>query len=115
MNELVDRLRAGIDQLWAVLPALVVATVILLVGYFVAKQIERWVDPELAYPDCSVGCRHFVKLKGPLGADWGVCSNPSAPRFGLLTFEHQAGFGCFVADNTQPACMTGPEWTESKP
>ena len=44
MNELVDRLRIGVQQLWAVLPALLAATLILLVGYFVAKQIERWVD-----------------------------------------------------------------------
>ena len=27
--------------------------------------------------------------------DWGVCSNPSAPRAGLLTWEHQAGYNCF--------------------
>jgi small-conductance mechanosensitive channel len=47
VNELVDRLRLGVDQLWAVLPALLVATVIFLVGYFVAKQIERWVDRTL--------------------------------------------------------------------
>lgn len=44
MNDLVDRLRTGVDQLWAVLPALLVATIIFLVGYFVAKQVERWVD-----------------------------------------------------------------------
>jgi small-conductance mechanosensitive channel len=44
VNELVERLRIGLDQLWAILPALLVATVILIVGYFVAKQIERWVD-----------------------------------------------------------------------
>lgn len=44
MNELADRLRAGAEQLWAVLPALLVAILILLVGYFVARQIERWTD-----------------------------------------------------------------------
>lgn len=44
MNELVDRLRAGGQQLGAVLPAFIVASLILLIGYFVAKQIERWVD-----------------------------------------------------------------------
>lgn len=47
MNELVDRLRTGVQQLWAVLPALLAATLILLVGYFVAKQVERWVDRTL--------------------------------------------------------------------
>ena len=47
MNELVDRLRAGVQQLLSVLPAFLAATLILLVGYFVAKQIERWVDRTL--------------------------------------------------------------------
>jgi hypothetical protein len=27
--------------------------------------------------------------------DWGVCTNPRGPRKGLLTWEHQAGYGCF--------------------
>ena len=53
-------------------------------------DIKRWADPELAYPDCSCGCRHFIPLEGELGGDWGVCSNPDAPRKGLLTWEHQA-------------------------
>ena len=42
-------------------------------------------------PDCSCGCRWFVKLEGSLRYDWGVCHNPQSPRSGLLTFEHQ---GC---------------------
>lgn len=42
-------------------------------------------------PDCSCGCKHFLKLPGKLGMDWGVCANPDSPRTGLLTFEHQ---GC---------------------
>jgi len=42
-------------------------------------------------PDCSCGCRHFLELEWPLGADWGVCANPKSPRAGMLTFEHQ---GC---------------------
>lgn len=41
--------------------------------------------------DCSCGCKHFLKLPGRLGFDWGVCINPRSPRSGLLTFEHQ---GC---------------------
>lgn len=41
--------------------------------------------------DCSCGCKHFLKLPGKLGFDWGVCVNPASPRAGLLTFEHQ---GC---------------------
>lgn len=44
MNEILDRVRSGADQLWHVLPALLAATVILLTGYFVARQVERWVD-----------------------------------------------------------------------
>jgi hypothetical protein len=42
-------------------------------------------------PDCSCGCRHFVKLAHEIGNDWGVCSSPESPTSGLLTFEHQ---GC---------------------
>jgi hypothetical protein len=51
-------------------------------------------------PDCSVGCKHFLKLPGKLGYDWGVCANPASPRAGLLTFEHQ---GCeqFEGGNTE--------------
>ena len=26
-------------------------------------------------PDCSGGCRHYIKLTGEVGNDWGVCSN----------------------------------------
>ncbi len=50
-------------------------------------------------PDCSCGCKHFLPLEGELRSDWGVCSNPTSPRVGLLTFEHQ---GCreFVEDET---------------
>ena len=42
-------------------------------------------------PDCSYGCRHFLKLPGDLAYDWGVCINARSQRSGLLTFEHQ---GC---------------------
>ena len=41
--------------------------------------------------DCSCGCKHFLALKGKLGSDWGVCTNPESHRCGMLTFEHQ---GC---------------------
>ena len=61
-------------------------------------EVERWADDKLAYPDCSCGCRFFVPLDGGLGADWGVCSKVGAPREGLLTWEHQAGFDCFEED-----------------
>ena len=57
--------------------------------------VERWKDEGKLYADCSGGCRHFLKLAGDLGYDWGDCANPLAPRAGLLTFEHQAGHECF--------------------
>jgi len=43
------------------------------------------------FSDCSCGCSYFLKLEGQLGNDWGVCTNISSHRCGLLTFEHQ---GC---------------------
>ena len=58
-------------------------------------EIKRWEDNHKDYPDCSRGCKHFVKLQGDLGNDWGVCANTNSSRSGLLTWEHQAGFGCF--------------------
>lgn len=44
MNELGDRLLAGADQLAAIVPALIAAGLILLTGYFLARQIEKWTD-----------------------------------------------------------------------
>lgn len=58
-------------------------------------SVERWADPNLEYPDCSFGCQHWRPLEGELGADWGVCTNANSPRAGLLTWEHQAGEGCW--------------------
>lgn len=54
-------------------------------------SLERWANPNLEYPDCSMGCKYFIPLKGELGNDWGVCCNSKSHRCGLLTFEHQ---GC---------------------
>jgi hypothetical protein len=56
--------------------------------------IERGHGDE-TYPDCSSGCRWAVWLGGPFADDWCVCANPKSPRLGLLTFEHQTGYGCF--------------------
>lgn len=42
-------------------------------------------------PDCSCGCRWFIRLETDLQFDWGICANSRSPRCGLLTFEHQ---GC---------------------
>ena len=62
-------------------------------------EVVRWQDPNRAYPDCSAGCRHYRRLHSRFesveDADWGVCANPDSPRRGLLTFEHQAGDGCW--------------------
>ena len=44
MNEILERLRFGAEQLWFVLPALLGAILILFTGYFVARQIEKLVD-----------------------------------------------------------------------
>jgi hypothetical protein len=54
-------------------------------------RVDRWSDVNTSYSDCSSGCRWFAKTRD----GWGVCTNPAAPRAGLLTWEHQAGFGCF--------------------
>lgn len=53
-------------------------------------DVIRW-ESDRADPDCSWGCKHYFPLRGHLGMDWGVCTNPNSHRCGLLTFEHQ---GC---------------------
>ena len=65
-------------------------------------EVTRWSDPEVDYPDCASGCRFFVPLADELRYDWGVCSKPRAPRAGLLTWEHQAGYGCFEPEQKEP-------------
>ncbi|MEP6571487.1 MAG: mechanosensitive ion channel [Gemmatimonadota bacterium] len=47
MNELWDRLLEGGQELADVLPALIGALVILLTGYLVARQLQRWTDRTL--------------------------------------------------------------------
>lgn len=47
MNELQERFLAGARELGRVLPALLSAIVILLTGYFLARQIQRWADDTL--------------------------------------------------------------------
>jgi len=46
---------------------------------------------DLGGRDCSCSCKWYHELDGSQGMDWGVCANPSSPRCGVLTFEHQ---GC---------------------
>ena len=69
-------------------------------------DVVRWADGD-NYPDCSSGCRWARWLKGALGSDWCVCANPASPRAGLLTFEHQAGRGCFEAKGKRPRKEAG--------
>ena len=47
MNELWQRILIGAEQIGSVLPALVGAGVILLTGYFLARQVQRWADDTL--------------------------------------------------------------------
>jgi Mechanosensitive ion channel, conserved TM helix len=47
VNQLWERLRAGAEQIGTVLPSLVGAVVILLTGYFLARQLQRWADDVL--------------------------------------------------------------------
>jgi cytochrome b subunit of formate dehydrogenase len=47
VNELWERLRIGAQQIGSVVPALLGATVILLTGYFLARQVQRWADDVL--------------------------------------------------------------------
>ncbi len=47
MNELRERLMAGAQQIGSVLPAILGATLILVTGYFLARQVQRWVDETL--------------------------------------------------------------------
>jgi uncharacterized membrane protein YbaN (DUF454 family) len=44
MNDLWQRMLAGAESIGIILPALVGAGLILLTGYFLARQIEKWTD-----------------------------------------------------------------------
>lgn len=47
MNQLRERFLLGLDQLAGVLPAVLGAALILVTGYFLARQIQRWADDAL--------------------------------------------------------------------
>ncbi len=51
MNEIWSRFLSGAQELGDVLPALISAAVILLTGYLLARQLERWVDRSLKRVD----------------------------------------------------------------
>jgi len=65
-------------------------------------NVTRWRDSNGHYPDCASSCRYFRRLYSEHSrtedADWGVCTNLDSPRAGLLTFEHQAGDGCWECE-----------------
>lgn len=64
---------------------------LLRVIHTLETDYEPYGKVEATGSDCSNGCRHFVKLAGGAGEEWGVCANPASARAGLLTYEHQ---GC---------------------
>jgi hypothetical protein len=47
VNQLLDRLRIGAEQLAFLLPPILAALVLLVAGYFLARQVQRWVDATL--------------------------------------------------------------------
>jgi cytochrome b subunit of formate dehydrogenase len=51
VNELWERLLIGAEQIGSVVPALVGAAVIMLTGYFLARQVQRWADDTLKRVD----------------------------------------------------------------
>ena len=51
MNDLWQRLLIGAEQIGTVLPALIGAALILAAGYFLARQMQRWVDDTLKRVD----------------------------------------------------------------
>ena len=57
------------------------------------RWLDRWHERS-AEANESFGClfcRYYVKLRGDLGFDWGVCTNAESKYDGLLMFEH---WGC---------------------
>ena len=51
MNDLMDRLREGLQEVARLAPALIAALLVFLAGYLLAKQVERWVDGVLKRMD----------------------------------------------------------------
>jgi small-conductance mechanosensitive channel len=47
VNALLERLSIGAQQLLEVIPAMLIAILILVAGYFVARTLEKWVDATL--------------------------------------------------------------------
>lgn len=47
MNDMLDRLRSGAEQLLFLLPPILAAVIILIAGYVMARQVAKWVDGTL--------------------------------------------------------------------
>jgi hypothetical protein len=62
VNELWQRILIGAEQIGSVLPALVGAALILLTGYFLARQVQRWAGDTLAR-------LHFDRMASAGGLD----------------------------------------------
>ena len=66
MNDLIERLRQGLASLGGIVPAAIVAVVILLAGYLLARQVERFLDGILDRLDFNRAARK-TGLSEPLG------------------------------------------------
>jgi hypothetical protein len=66
MNDLIERLRQGLASLGGIVPAAIVAVVILLAGYLFARQVERFLDGLLDRLDFNRAARK-TGLSEPLG------------------------------------------------
>lgn len=75
MTDLIERLRQGIASLGAIVPAAVVAVIILLAGYLLARQVERFLDGILDRLDFNRAARQSG-LSEPLGRAAGRGMDP---------------------------------------
>ena len=66
MTDLLTRLKDGLSSLGGIIPAAIVALIILLAGYLLARQIERFIDGLLDRLDFNRAAERSG-LSGPLG------------------------------------------------
>ena len=66
MNDLLERLRQGLASIGGIVPAAIVAVTILLAGYLLARQVERFLDGLLDRLDFNRAARK-TGLSEPLG------------------------------------------------
>lgn len=53
---------------------------------------DKWMEEQCLF------CRYYMPLAGPMGHDFGVCSNPAEPFDGRVRFEHDGCDGFVPAD-----------------